>query len=390
MGSEARVLRQRALRHPPGDPSNLIIWGLVASFLLATIFGFQIAGLKFDFGDRWLFPFLVALAAPLALLAWSGRPLRPNPRVRQGAAAAVQILCLLSSGLLLTCVVAALGANMPLQDRMLATLDASLGFDWVGYLRFVNAHPLLGAVFHLAYICMLPQFALVVPALAVTNNGPRLQAFTLAVGLSLTVTIAVFFFVPAATNYSALHLSAADYPNLTPVAQSGTWAQLLGSLRSELGYVVRLGTLDGMICFPSFHTSAAILFIWALWPLRLLRWPIAALNGLIIATTPVEGAHYLVDVIAGTIVAVGAIAMAQQCNRRRTGSGAELTARARQAVREDQGAYSSVIVPTPAARSRPDWVWMESGCNVKVPLLPPTSALAPTPTPTVAEAVPPA
>ncbi len=47
------------------------------------------------------------------------------------------------------------------------------------------------------------------------------------------------------------------------------------------------------------------------------------------------------------------------------------------------------MAPTPAARlAPPSVVWTESGCN-ETPPLPPTSAFAPTPTPSVADAVPP-
>jgi membrane-associated phospholipid phosphatase len=65
--------------------------------------------------------------------------------------------------------------------------------------------------------------------------------------------------------------------------------------------------MEGLISFPSFHTANAILFIWALWPLRLLRPVILVVNVLLIASTPLAGAHYLVDLIGGAVVAVGAI-----------------------------------------------------------------------------------
>ena len=55
-----------------------------------------------------------------------------------------------------------------------------------------------------------------------------------------------------------------------------------------------------------------------------------------------------------------------------------------------QGPGRSVIDATPAERERPVCAWTDKGCNVNERPEPPTSALAPTPAPTVADAVAPA
>ena len=73
--------------------------------------------------------------------------------------------------------------------------------------------------------------------------------------------------------------------------------------------------MEGLIAFPSYHTANAILFVWALWPLRLLRPVMLALNALLIASTPLAGAHYLVDLIGGALVAAGAIFLTSRLTR---------------------------------------------------------------------------
>jgi membrane-associated phospholipid phosphatase len=50
-----------------------------------------------------------------------------------------------------------------------------------------------------------------------------------------------------------------------------------------------------------------VLFTWALFAVPRLRWWVAALNALLIAAAPIEGAHYFIDLIAGLIVAPLAI-----------------------------------------------------------------------------------
>src|SRR5262245_60537148 len=56
-----------------------------------------------------------------------------------------------------------------------------------------------------------------------------------------------------------------------------THVHTLEALRSGAMSVVRLDDLEGLITFPSFHTANAILFAWALWPVRYLRLPVLAL-----------------------------------------------------------------------------------------------------------------
>lgn len=65
--------------------------------------------------------------------------------------------------------------------------------------------------------------------------------------------------------------------------------------------------MEGLISFPSFHTANGILFVWALWPFRLLGLPMLVLNFLLIACTPLAGARYVVDLIGGAAVAFAAI-----------------------------------------------------------------------------------
>ena len=72
-----------------------------------------------------------------------------------------------------------------------------------------------------------------------------------------------------------------------------------------------LDDLEGLVAFPSFHTAAGLLYIWAFWPLRLLRWPAIVVNCAMIATTPLGGAHYVIDLLAGAVVAFAAIAATQ-------------------------------------------------------------------------------
>jgi membrane-associated phospholipid phosphatase len=76
------------------------------------------------------------------------------------------------------------------------------------------------------------------------------------------------------------------------------------------GYrVVDHSSFTGLITFPSYHAAAAVIFSWALWPTRL-RWPLLVVNVLMTASAIIVGSHYLIDIIAGCVVAAIAISVA--------------------------------------------------------------------------------
>jgi membrane-associated phospholipid phosphatase len=115
------------------------------------------------------------------------------------------------------------------------------------------------------------------------------------------VTIAISTIMPAQGAWGHLHPSVQDYSAITPTApylpvfhglRDGTLRRLVGD------------GAEGIIAFPSLHTALGVLFIFALWPVRHLRWIAALLNIVMIAATPIDGGHYLCDIIAGTTIAV--------------------------------------------------------------------------------------
>ena len=67
--------------------------------------------------------------------------------------------------------------------------------------------------------------------------------------------------------------------------------------------------------FPSFHAASAVLYAWALWPVRWMRPIVVLAFGAMLAATPINGGHYLIDIIAGTAIAVLAIVAARRVGR---------------------------------------------------------------------------
>lgn len=209
---------------------------------------------------------------------------------------------------------AAAAVNLPLQDALLHRLDLAMGLDWRGYLAFVNDHPLVGMLLTDGYgMIRWPVFVIPV-ALALGGHYRRLQVFTLAFVLGLIATTIVSAFVPAIGTFYHLGLTAADYPHVHPAAYLEQLRDLPpvrdGTLRQ-----LDLPHLTGLVTFPSFHAASAVLFAWALWPLRWMRIVTVVSNGLMLAATPIHGGHYFIDVAAGIAVAIVAIAAATWASR---------------------------------------------------------------------------
>ena len=95
---------------------------------------------------------------------------------------------------------------------------------------------------------------------------------------------------------------------------------LFDSLRS--GHHPVIYEMGGIITFPSYHAVWAVFFMWAFYPIKLFRVPAILLSLLILAATPIQGAHYFVDLIGGALVAAIAIYVAILATKARpSGSG---------------------------------------------------------------------
>ncbi len=233
---------------------------------------------------------------------------KPDPRVVFILGSTGQVLLIPVLMTPMTYVAAA--ANLPLVDAPLMAFDRALGLDWLAYFNFIESHVALRWATVAAYLMIgWPVFGVPI-VLGATRRYRRLQEFTLAFAIALVVTTAISVFTPAMGTYDFLHLTTD--PNVsTPAAYLDQLRDLPmvrdGSLR-HLG----MTKLTGIVTFPSFHAAAAVLYLWALWPVRWFR-PIAvAANIAMLLATPLGGGHYFVDVFAGIAIATAAILAAQR------------------------------------------------------------------------------
>lgn len=111
--------------------------------------------------------------------------------------------------------------------------------------------------------------------------------------VSMCLTGFVSIFTPALGKVG--HVGT-GYLDLLTAIRAGTW--------SEFSY----DASEGIVTFPSYHTTLAILFTYV--AARLHRFALAVfapLNAVMLVSIPPMGGHYLVDLIGGAGVALASI-----------------------------------------------------------------------------------
>jgi hypothetical protein len=190
-------------------------------------------------------------------------------------------------------------------DPLLQRIDEALGFDWLAWYRLAADSPTLQFAGTVAYRSIYVTPALLLWNFACAGHYDRAWRFMGSFWLAAVITLILFSLMPAVGPFSYLWHEPIRYMPESELWQSG----LIPALRAHSVHVVDLGQLRGIVSAPSFHTAAAMLYIVAGWHMAALRWPIVALNAAMLLSTPVEGTHYLIDMILGVGVALTALAL---------------------------------------------------------------------------------
>ena len=276
---------------PDSHPAYILVFsGFVVSFATVIALGFTLTTEMLLLFSTW--PFL----AFAAVLARRIGQLRLATGMEGVALLYGQGFCLM----LFIYGMAAVGG--PYADRLLASWDEALGFHWPAYVvaTLPFEEPLA-----IAYKSFAWQPLVIVVALVWSDQSRRLWTLITAAILASAATALVFPFFPAWGVYNHYGFAAGG------VNKTGayTFHHALEYLRGG-GRHISPRIMTGVVSFPSYHTAEAILFMWAGWTVKWLRWPIIALNLVVLASVPVIGAHYLSDMIGGVVLGSAAIVAA--------------------------------------------------------------------------------
>lgn len=252
----------------------------------------------------------IALIA-LASAAIFYRTVRRRENFSVMCIALAQVLLFSALGEILSYLLARNGG--PLWDSTFTAWDKSLGFDWHSTVRWVDAHPLVAAPLAVAYASLIPQVIVLILALGFAGRLKELRTFMLAAMICGAITILLSPLFPALNQFAYDHIVPASFPRLN-VADGYRELRDLQALRSGSITILRLRDLQGIIAFPSYHAGLAAITLWGFWKsgIKWVGWPGALLAMTTIVSTPVDGGHYLVDVLAGLALAACSLVLAQR------------------------------------------------------------------------------
>ena len=185
----------------------------------------------------------------------------------------------------------------------LQRFDAALNFNWLAWYALVASHSWIQAPERAAYLSIYVTPAILLLYFAASGRSSEARLFLASYWIAAVVTLSLFPLVPAAGPLLTLGHGATPYMPLSALYQD----QVILALRSRSITTVDLGALHGLVCAPSFHAVSAVIYTATAWRSARLRWPIAAINVAMLLATPIEGTHYLIDIVMGVLVAAIAL-----------------------------------------------------------------------------------
>jgi membrane-associated phospholipid phosphatase len=267
-------------------------WSWLLGLVLVDALWCQRLGMRFS--HFW--PQLLIVAG-LAGASIAYRRIRRSPRIADACEVAALWIGFSIAGCVLTYLFATWA--LPLRDRLFDQMDTGLGFNWLAWRQFVERYPLLHTLLALAYASFMLQLLLAILYFAFSNLQQRNRELFRAAFIALMVTTVISGLAPALTAF-ALYGMPSEAP----------WLHDLIALRDgTLSFA--LPQLQGIIEMPSYHAILAVLLSWSFRRTGWLGVTIGLWNLLMLVSVLSEGGHYLVDLIAGVVVAAVAIWLAR-------------------------------------------------------------------------------
>lgn len=177
----------------------------------------------------------------------------------------------------------------PLMDSTLIAADIHLGFNFPALHALFLRHDHWNTFFNVIYNSMIFQIAFIFLYFGLFGREIYLQRFLMLFMISILPTILLGCCYPAVGPHIWLHLPPPDF------------------LGKAISYLLQLrkGVLDltqghGIIEFPSFHTTLALIFLYSFRnENKFLFLFFIILNLLMIFSTLIQGGHYLIDILGG-------------------------------------------------------------------------------------------
>jgi hypothetical protein len=188
--------------------------------------------------------------------------------------------------------------NFPILDRALDGFDKTLGFDWLAWYTFVNAHSALKDALTAAYTSMPLQIIFSIIYFSHREESHRSNELWWTALIAVVITVVASGIFPAMGSY--------EYYGVVN-AKQGIHLPDLHALRDGTLTILSFERAKGIVTLPSFHTVMTILLTYIYRRQYRILYAVLPLNVLQLAAIPSEGGHYIADMVAGAAVAAIAI-----------------------------------------------------------------------------------
>jgi len=299
------MIEAQAVPHDP-RPAIPVRWlTLAVCGSAAVVFGLMVHnGLSIAWHDGTLYALAVACAV-LGVLRWRTHdaPTHALHRTRDFAENGLLLIAMTVLGGLAS--YAAAADTRGFLDAGLERGDVLLHFHWLAWYETVVRHPVLQHLGAAAYASIYPAPWMLIGAMAWRGERARARRFLATFWLAAMLTLALFPMFPAKGALDHLWHGPIPYMPTSGLYQG----EIIPMLREHTFGAIHVNALRGLVCAPSFHTVCATLFIAAAWPMARLRWLLIPMNSAMLLATPVEGTHYLTDMLMGLVVGLTALAL---------------------------------------------------------------------------------
>jgi membrane-associated phospholipid phosphatase len=191
--------------------------------------------------------------------------------------------------------------GLPLIDPWLAAADSWLGLSSKDVVGMIVAVPFAARALYSIYFFSVVVLFLTGIALACLRRTERLWEFCAAYAFCLLTSTLCSAIFPAAGAFEQLGIGD-TYGAQLPYGSGIYHLTALKELRAATSVLINPFGLQGLVTFPSFHTSMALMTAAAWRGDRYLHWPMMLWNAVVILSTVPIGGHYLVDLIAGALL----------------------------------------------------------------------------------------
>ena len=181
----------------------------------------------------------------------------------------------------------------PTIDSTLLALDQWLGFDTLSALQWAHYHPYFKFILQQAYNTWFWQLLLTPMLLALYKDELEINRYFVATFVSFFVAGMIYYFAPTVAPAGVL-----SSPYFTQEQHNLVLAFF--QVHQHQPVTVALG---GLIAFPSCHIINTTLALIAWRRRKLMFYPLIIVNVFLALATLYLGYHYLVDIIAGYLIA---------------------------------------------------------------------------------------